>query len=317
MDDLNDLAFFALVVEHGGFAAAERASGVPKSRLSRRIAELERGLGARLLQRSTRRFAVTDVGRQVFEHAQAMRGEALAAREAVMQLSAEPRGLVKLSCPVALAQQQLAQILPDFLHRHPLVRVQVLVTNRRIDVIGEGIDIALRVRNTLSDDGELVLRRFGESRSLLVASPAYLERHGRPVAPAELAAHAMLSLSDEAGRQRWELFDDAGATARVEFEPRIAASDFPLLRALAVNGIGIALLPEFIAGQPLHEGALERVLPGWELPLGICHAVFPSRRGLLPAVRVLIDFLAERLPPLLEAVRRGCELGCADRPPAA
>jgi DNA-binding transcriptional LysR family regulator len=306
MDDLNDLAFFALVVEHGGFAAAERASGVPKSRLSRRIAALERELDVRLLQRSTRRFAVTEIGRQVFERAQAMRAEAVAAREAVLRLSAEPRGLVRLSCPVALAQQQLAAILPEFLRRHPLVRVQVLVSNRRVDVIGEGVDVALRVRNALDSDAELVLRRFGESRSLLVAGPAYLDRHGRPATPAQLAEHAMLALSDDAGRQRWELSAEDGSEARVEFEPRLAASDFPLLRALAIEGLGIALLPEVIAGQALQGGALQRVLPGWEFPLGICHAVFPSRRGLLPAVRALIDFLAEQLPPLLEDVRRSC-----------
>jgi DNA-binding transcriptional LysR family regulator len=306
MDDLNDLAFFAQVVEHGGFAAAERASGVPKSRLSRRVAELERRLGARLLQRSTRRFAVTDIGQQVYRHAQSMRLEAQAAREAVDQLSATPRGLVRLSCPVALAQQQIAAILPDFLRRYPAVRVQLLVSNRPVDVIGEGIDVALRVRDALTTDGDLVLRRFGHSRSLLVASGDYLDREGRPARPDELGQHAMLSLAEDGGRQRWTLQHGDGSEARVEFEARVGASDFPLLRRLAAEGLGIALLPEFICGPLLCDGQLERVLPEWELPLGICHAVFPSRRGLLPAVRVLIDHLAEQLPPLLAQIRRGC-----------
>jgi DNA-binding transcriptional LysR family regulator len=309
MDDLNELALYALVVEHGGFSAAERASGVPKSRLSRQVAHLEQRLGARLLQRSTRRFSVTDIGRQVFEHAQAMRSAALAAREAVAQVGSTPRGLVRLSCPVALAQQQLAALLPEFLRSYPQVRVQVLVTNRRVDVIGEGIDIALRVRTVLDTDNELVLRHFGHSRSLLVASGAYLDRRGRPAAPADIAGHDVLSLVEDAHRQRWELHDGNGGEARVDFEPRVTAGDFPLLRALAIEGFGLALLPEFICAEQLHAGQLERVLPGWEVPLGICHAVYPSRRGLLPAVRVLIDFLAERLPPMLAEVRRSCTEG--------
>jgi DNA-binding transcriptional LysR family regulator len=306
MDDLNELALFALVVEHGGFSAAERATGIPKSRLSRQVAQLERRLDARLLQRSTRRFSVTDIGRQVFEHAQAMRSAALAAHEAVAQVGSTPRGLVRLSCPVALAQQQLAILLPDFLRTYPQVRVQVVVTNRRIDVIGEGIDVALRVRTALDTDADLVVRHFGHSRSLLVASSAYLDQHGRPTSPADLAGHAVLSLAEDAHRQRWELHDRNGREERVDFEPRVSAGDFPLMRALAVEGLGLALLPEFICAELLHEGRLERVLPEWEVPIGICHAVFASRRGLLPAVRALIDFLADRMPPMLAEVRRSC-----------
>jgi DNA-binding transcriptional LysR family regulator len=139
MQDLNDLYYFAMVVEHGGFAAAERALGIPKSRLSRRISQLESELGVRLLQRSTRRFAVTDVGQSVHRHAQSMLAEAQAAREAVDRLSAEPRGVVRVSVPVGLAQQQMPALLPDFLARYPQVRVQMHVSNRRVDLINEGL----------------------------------------------------------------------------------------------------------------------------------------------------------------------------------
>ncbi len=306
MQDLNDLYYFAMVVEHGGFAAAERALGIPKSRLSRRIVQLETDLGVRLLQRSTRRFAVTEVGQNVYRHAQAMLSEAQSAREAVERLSVEPRGVVKVSCPVALAQQQLAGLLPDFLLMHPLVRLQLQVSNRRVDLINEGFDVALRVRTQLNDDGSLVMRSFGQIRELLVASPAYLDAKGRPTLPQELAEHLTLSMSEDESRQRWELHGPDNVTARVDIQPRLMGHDFPLLMEVAKRGLGIALLPETVCAEAIGRGELEPVLPDWSLPQGICHAVFPSRRGLLPAVRVFIDFLAQRLPPLLEATRSGC-----------
>ncbi len=314
MHDLNDLYYFAMVVEHGGFAAAERALGIPKSRLSRRIAQLEIDLDVRLLQRSTRRFAVTDIGQSVYRHAQSMLSEAQAAREVVDRLSAEPRGVIKLSTPVALAQQQLARLLPDFLCKFPQVRVQLHVSNRRVDVINEGFDIALRVRSQLNDDGSLVLRSFGQIQELLVASPDYLKQSGRPQSPFELGTHTTLSMNEDDSRQRWDLQDAQGHVQRVELQPRLSGHDFPLLKELAIAGMGIALLPETICADAVRAGALEVVLPEWRLPQGLCHAVFPSRRGLLPAVRVFIDYLAEHLPAQLEASRLSCSgEGCPSR----
>ena len=187
MNDLNDLYYFAAVVDHGGFAAAERALGIPKSRLSRRISALESELGVRLLQRSTRRFAVTDVGTSVHRHAQSMLAEAQAAREVVDRLSAEPRGVVRVSVPVSMAQQQFPKLLPEFMALYPKVRVQLTVSNRRVDVINEGVDVAIRVRSKLDEDGSLVMRSFGQIQELLVASPKYLDRAGRPRTPEELA----------------------------------------------------------------------------------------------------------------------------------
>jgi DNA-binding transcriptional LysR family regulator len=306
MQDLNDLYYFAMVVDHGGFAAAERALGIPKSRLSRRISQLESDLGVRLLQRSTRRFAVTDVGNGVYRHAQTMLAEAQAAREVVDRLSAQPRGLVRVSVPVSIAQQEIPALLPDFLALYPEVRVQLLVSNRRFDLINEGVDVALRVRTKLDDDGSLVLRTFGPIQSLLVASPKYLEASGRPRVPADLAQHVTLNMSEDDSQQRWTLHGPGDAVETVELRPRVAGFDFPLLRSLARQGVGITLLPENLCADLVHRGELEVVLPDWRLPDGICHAVFASRRGLLPAVRVFIDFLAERLPPLLEAARVEC-----------
>lgn len=309
MQDLNDLYYFSAVVDHGGFAAAERALGIPKSRLSRRISQLESELGVRLLQRSTRRFAVTDVGQSVHRHAQSMLAEAQAAREVVDRLSAEPRGLVRVSVPVGIAQQSMPDLLPEFLARYPDVRVQMHVSNRRVDVINEGFDVAIRVRNKLDDDGSLVMRSFGQIQELLVASPQYLKRAGRPTEPEQLREHVTLTMNEDEARQRWELQRD-GETRRIDLKPRVAGFDFPMLMALARQGIGITMLPETLCAQAVRDGELEVVLPEWRLPQGIAHAVFASRRGLLPAVRVFIDHLAEKLPPLIEASRLDCE-NCA------
>lgn len=306
VSDLNDLYYFAAVVDHGGFAAAERALGIPKSRLSRRISALENELGVRLLQRSTRRFAVTDVGQNVYRHAQSMLAEAQAAREVVDRLSAEPRGVVRVSVPVSLAQQQMPKLLPEFLARYPKVRLQMHVSNRRVDLINEGFDVALRVRTRLDDDGSLVMRSFGQVQELLVASPKYLDRAGRPLRPEDLAEHVTLSMSEDDARQRWELHGPDGEVRRVELQPRLSGFDFPMLKQLAMDGLGITLLPETVCADAVRDGRLEVVLPQWRLPQGIAHAVFASRRGLLPAVRVFIDFLAEKLPPLLEAARLHC-----------
>ncbi len=312
MQDLNDLYYFAMVVDHGGFAAAERALGIPKSRLSRRISQLETDMGVRLLQRSTRRFAVTDVGMSVHRHAQTMLAEAQAAREVVDRLSAEPRGVVRVSVPVEIAQTQLPKILPQFLDTYPKVRLQLHVNNRRVDLINEGYDVAVRVRSKLDDDGSLVMRSFGKIQHLMVASPKYLARAGRPRDPDDLINHVTLSTSEDEARQRWELHGPDGAERRVDLQPRLSGFDFTLLQAMAKDGYGITLLPETVCGDAVRNGELEVVLPSWTLPQGICHAVFASRRGMLPAVRVFIDFLAEHLPKQIEASRLDCGGNCGE-----
>lgn len=295
---LEDLYYFAMVVEHGGFAAAGRALEVPKSRLSRHVNALEQRLGVRLLQRSTRRFVVTELGRDLYRHCQAMLAEAQAAVDVVEQARAEPRGTLRVACPIALATANLAPILPEFLQRYPGVRLELTVENRRVDVIGERFDAALRVRTRPSGEDGLVMRRFASASEVLVASPAYLDRAGRPQLPAELAEHATLSFAP-GEHQSWTLQRGAGEVAEVGHVPRLVCHNFPVLLAAAIAGQGIGLLPGSVAHAPLADGRLEQVLPDWSLPLGILHVVFPSRRGLLPAVRAFIDFLVERLPSTL------------------
>ncbi len=299
MQPLDDFYYFAKVVEHGSYAKAGRALGIPKSRLSRHVSALEARLGVRLVQRSTRRFAVTEVGQEVYRHALAMLAEADAAVEAVEFARAEPRGVVKASCPVALAQTSLARILPDFMARHPRVRLLLHVSNRRVDVLNEGFDAALRVRTHPSGEDGLVMRSFREMCELLVASRGYLDRATRPERPEQLAQLDTLGFAPEAERQAWDLIGPRGESARIDHAPRLVCHDFVVLRAAALEGLGIALLPESVARADLDSGKLERVLPAWNVPQGVCHIVFPSRRGMLPAVRAFIDFLAERLPAVL------------------
>ena len=229
LQDLNDLYFFAAVVEHGGFSAAGRALGVPKSRLSKRVAQLEERLGVRLLQRTTRRFVVTEVGERFYAHCRAVLEEAQAAQDAVDELRAEPRGVVRLSCPVSLAQTVVAYVLPDFLALYPKMQVRVLSSDRRVDVIGEGYDLAIRVRSKLDTDANLVIRTFGQSRTKLVASPALLKARGRPATPEELGKLPALSMREHEGAQVWELIGANGEQVNVEVQARLITGDFAVL----------------------------------------------------------------------------------------
>jgi DNA-binding transcriptional LysR family regulator len=296
MRDLNDLSYFAAVVANGGFSAASRALAIPKSRLSRRVAALEEQLGVRLVERSTRRFSITEVGQDVYRHARAALSEAEAIEEVASRLKAEPQGLVRVSCPQG-ADRILASALPGLLTRHPRLRIQVIVSNRRVDLIEEGVDIAIRVRERLDTDADLQVRMIGNSGTILVASPSFLEASGRPATPAAVAEMATLAQSERSGLDRWTLLDAAGNEATIAHEPRLSASTFSILRQAAIDGIGIAFLPEYSCREPIEDGRLERVLPGWAGRGGIIHLVFTSRRGLLPGVRAVIDVLVEVLNP--------------------
>lgn len=293
MRDFNDLQFFAAVVVHRGFSAAARALGLPKSRVSRRVALLEERLGVRLLDRTTRGLGLTQVGQQVFEHARAAVIEAEAAEEAALRMQTEPRGLVRLSCPLGL-QAAIAAPLPDFLAAHPRLRVQCIATNRRVDLIHEGVDVAIRVRERLDTDAELQVKRIGVSRRILVTSPNLLKALGVPKSPADLANFPVLH-QEEQGFGTWELTSDNGETSSVPIEPRLASGSFEILMAAARQGAGITLLPATYCQDTLATGALVRVLPEWSGTEGILHLVFASRRGMLPSVRAVIDFVAAAL----------------------
>src|SRR5260370_9137984 len=221
MRDFNDVQFFAAVVPHRGFSAAARALGLPKSRVSRRVALLEERLGVRLLDRTTRGLGVTQVGQQVFEHARAAVIEAEAAEEAALRMQAEPRGLVRLSCPLGL-QGAIARPLPGFLAAHPQLRVQCIATNPRVDLIQEGVDVAIRVRERLATDADLQVKQIGISRRILVASPDLLAKAGVPMSPSDLANFPVLHQEEQSGGTL-QLTAENGETSSVPVEPRLAS----------------------------------------------------------------------------------------------
>lgn len=296
MRDLNDLSVFAAVVANGGISAAARSLGAPKSRVSRRVAALEQQLGVRLVERSTRRFKVTEVGQDVYRHARAALSEAEAIDEVVTRLKAEPQGLVRISCPLGM-DRLLGAALPRFLSRHPKLRVQVMVSNRRVDIIEEGVDVAIRVRDKLDTDADLQVRILGPAGALLVASPELVAEHGVPAKPEDILKFPTLGHTDRPGVDRWVLVNAAGERFEIAHEPRLSANGFPILREAALGGLGIALLPEWAVRELIGEGRLVLLLPEWAAPHGLLHMVFTSRRGLLPGVRAVIDFAAEVLHP--------------------
>ena len=242
MQDLNDFVWFVKVVEYGGFAAAGRALDQPKSKLSRRIAQLEERLGVRLIQRTTRQFTVTEVGHTFYQHCKAMLIEAEAAEEAVAALQAEPRGVVRITCPVTLLHVHVGPMLARFMARYPGINLQLEATSRRVDLVGEGIDVAIRVRPRPFDDSDLELRVLADRGHCLVASPQLIERMGKPRMPSELSEWPGLSMG--AGKQvhKWELSGPEGAKAEIHYAPRFITTDMLALREAAMAGVGVVQL---------------------------------------------------------------------------
>ncbi|KAA8735606.1 LysR family transcriptional regulator [Acinetobacter qingfengensis] len=289
----DDFYCFAIVVEYGGFSAAERATEIPKSKLSRRIYNLEQYLGVRLIHRNSRQFSVTDMGLKIYDQAKIMLNAAQTAQEIVNKLSESPRGTVKVSTPTDIAQKQLAKVLPKFLQMYPEINIQLLVSNRRYDVINEGIDVALRVRSQLDNDTGLIVRRFAKVEQHLCASQAYLNQYGTPEHPDELAKHRMLSMTEHTLQHDLELISPMGHSQKFKIEPHVVGLNLMMLHQLAKQNCGIVLLPDTIIGDSIQSGELITVLPEWHAPRGIFHMVYPSRQGILPAVKVFIDFLVE------------------------
>jgi DNA-binding transcriptional LysR family regulator len=296
--DLNDLYYFVQVVDHGGFAPAGRALGVPKSKLSRRIALLEDQLGVRLLQRSTRRFQVTEIGQEYYHHCVAMLVEADAAEEAVDRTRSAPQGLVRLTCPSPILYFQIGEMIARFMTEYPRVRVELESTNRRVDVIAESVDVAIRIQSGPLDGGEAVVKVLADLTYRLVAHPRLLEGRAPMRVPPDLREVPSLDVGPPGRRHEWCLEGPDGATALVPHEPRLVTEDMVALRFAALEGVGVAQLPATVVRPDLLQGRLVEVLPMWAPRPEVVHAVFPSRRGLLPAVRHLLDFLADQFTAL-------------------
>ncbi|CAI8705199.1 LysR family transcriptional regulator [Pseudomonas sp. IT-P291] len=293
MEDLNTLYYFTQVVEHHGFAAAGRALDMPKSKLSRRIAELEERLGVRLLHRTSRHCSLTEIGQAYYQRCLAMRVEAESAAELIERNRSEPQGLVRVSCPTALLNSWVGPMLTRYMLKYPLVELFIESTNRRVDLIHEGFDIALRVRFPPLENTDMVMKVLGNSTQSVVGSPAYLSRLSTPASPADLSGLPSLHWGAAQREYQWELFGADGSTAMIRHAPRMVTDDLLALRHAAVAGIGIVHLPSVVVRDEIAAGQLVELVPDWAPKSGVIHAIFPSRRGLLPSVRTLIDFLGE------------------------
>lgn len=300
MQDLNDLYYFVQIVDYGGFAPAGRALGIPKSKLSRRIANLEERLGVRLIQRTTRQFAVTEIGHTYYEHCQAMLVEAEAAQEVIDETRAEPRGIIRMTCPTALLQLYVGKILADFMAQCPQVTLHLEATNRRVDVVSEAVDLALRVRPMPLQDSDLVMRILAERSQCLVASPKLLKLTAIPKSPAELNGLPSLGLGAPQETYTWTLYGPEHAQAIIHHHPRFVTTDMLALRSAAIAGVGVVQLPYVMVREQLTEGSLVKLVADWSPLKELIHAVFPTRRGLLPSVRSVLDYLVLRFAEIDE-----------------
>lgn len=304
MEDLNDLVLFAAVVTHGGFSGAARALNISKSRVSRRVAELEERLCVRLLQRSTRSVSVTEVGAAFFTHCESMAASARSAFEVAERANAKPSGRLRVSCPIGVAHLFLAPVLPNFMLANPGVRLELDLTNRRVDVIGEGYDVAIRIRSTL-EDSDLVIRNFGVSDQVLAASPDFVRAHGPFDSIESLQGVVGLGPAGVRGeRPRWRLAGPDGTTSEIEYNPAFASDDVYLLSRMALAGAGVSQLPFHVCDEELRSNRLVALLPGYELPAHQLHAVYPTRRGMVPAVKAFVEMLAADLPGTMSRANR-------------
>ncbi len=290
--DLNEALLFARVAELGSFTGAARALGLPKSTVSRKVAELETRLGARLMQRTTRKLHLTDAGRLYYHHAARAVLEVEDAELAVARLQDAPRGLLRVTAPLNF--DYLAPIVTDFLQRYPEVDLELVCTDRVVDLVEEGFDLGIRAGKL--GDSSLVGRPLGHLRTELVASAAFASSFGLPKEPCELERFPALVFGAARQREVWML-ERGAESVTVRLRARYIANDFELLRQSALSGLGIANLPIARIAADLRERRLVRALPGWSQAAAPLSAVYPSARLLSPKVRVLLDFLKERLTP--------------------
>lgn len=298
MEDLNELTMFASIARHGSFSSAALALGIPKSRISRRIVALETRLGVRLLQRSTRSVSLTSVGHEFLKHCNEMIDAARMAFEIAERAGDVPAGRLRVSCPVGVGHMFVAPVLSKFMQAYPAVRLDLDLSNRRVDVIAEGYDVALRIRSTI-DDSQLMIRRLGISEQWLVASPEFASANGPLDTVQSLHLQRGIGPAGVRGeRNFWHATAPDGEASSIEYDPVLATDDVYMLGRAAMSGMGIAQLPRNLCGKAVSQGRLIRLLPDYILPAHQLHAIFPSRRGLVPAVRAFLDFLGHELPSL-------------------
>tara|TARA_R110002020_G_scaffold184947_2_gene382301 strand:+ start:21921 stop:22805 length:885 start_codon:yes stop_codon:yes gene_type:complete len=292
MLNLNDLQVFVQVVDHGGFTATSRALDLPKQTLSKRVAELERRAGVRLIQRTSRSFAVTELGRELYRHAAAMVIEAEAAENVILGRLAEPSGSVRITASVPTAQTRLAPLLPRVATAYPKIRIVLHASDRFVDIVQEGYDIALRTHFAPLPDSDLVQRRVSTEYFWLVGSPSYLRDRNLDDPDSLAGLDGIFSRQGETG---WTLSRAEEGPRSVSFAPRYVANESTAILAAAIAGLGIASLPSSMCEEQVKSGALVRVAPSWTAGEIATTLIVPSRRGLLPSVRIVADLITEQL----------------------
>lgn len=291
--DLNELFIFVRVAQAGSFAAASRALDIPKSTLSRKVSELEERLGARLLQRTTRKLSLTHAGRIYFDHAARIVSDIEEAERSVTEMQEVPRGLLRVTAPVGF--KFLGGMVTGFLSRYPEVEVTISCTDRVVDLVDEGFDLAIRAGKLA--DSSLVAKLLGYERWLLVSSAKYLEGSDTPKVPADLESHAsIVFFGGRMERTQWTLERD-GTSCQVRVTSRLAANDIDMVKEAALAGLGIAMLPASRCIDEIRMKRLVRILPDWQAPATPIHIVYPSSRHLSPKVRAFIDHVAEHMSP--------------------
>ncbi len=290
--DLNEILVFARVVQAGSFIAASAKLGMPKSTVSRKVSELETRLNARLLQRTTRKLSLTDVGRTYYDYCARIVGEVEDAEQAVSSLQNRPRGELRVTCGPNAAF--LAPILSDYLKRYPDVRLELISTSRAVDLIEERIDVGIRA-GTLADS-TLIAKLLGKVSWFLVATPTYLKKRKRPRAPEDLKKHDFVYFGAGLNGVGPRL-EKEGRSIELALAPRMTASDMEIVQSVAIEGLGIAFVPAFLCVDALRAGRLERVLPDWNAPTVPVYAVYPSTRYLSPKVKTFVEHLQSKLTP--------------------
>ncbi len=297
MEPYAGIAVFTRVAETGSFSAAARDLGLSKSAVSKRVAALENRLGARLINRTTRRLSLTEVGAAFYERAVRILAEMEEAEQAISRLHGEPRGTLRVNMPMSFGIGHVAPALADFMARYPDLRVAMELTDRRVDLIEEGVDLAIRIAEL--PDSSFVARRLAPARRVVCASPDYWQRRGRPRHPTDLADHSCLIytyLSALSAQREWRFKGPKGPVS-VHVSGCLEANNGDALRDAALAGLGVYLAPTFIVGDDLWAGRLEEVLSDYEDSRLSVYAVYPHRQHLSAKVRAFVDFLVERFGP--------------------
>ncbi len=290
--DFRGVEVFVATVETGSLTAAAARLGNAKSHVSTQLGRLEDDLGTRLLNRTTRRLSLTEAGATFYERARAILADLEEAERSVTVLNEEPRGTLRLGAPMSFGVRFLGDIVADFMARHAAVRVEMDLTDRRVDVIEERLDVVVRIGDL--PDSTLIARRLCDTRMLLVASPEYLDRRGRPDEPADLREHDALVYEYAASPDRWD-FEGPGGGVSIEVAGRLHANNGEVLVSAARAGLGIARLPDFLCADAVRRGSLEALCRDWgDARIGIW-AVYPPTRFPSPKVRAFVDHLADAL----------------------